>query len=140
MTACCEKMIELNDMLFTAYHGALPQERTVGGQYRVSLRLDADVSAAYDTDALADTLDYAAAAAIVRDEMAQPSNLIEHVAARIGRSLLATFPQLSSVRVHLCKLHPPVPGMEIAEACFAATFSRRSNQSAHTPDPLTGVF
>lgn len=119
-----ETTLELNDMAFYAYHGALAQERIVGGHYTVSLRLHADFNEACCTDALCDTLDYGAAAAIVRNEMAQPSNLIEHVAARIGRSLLAAFPQLASVRVRLCKLHPPVPGMEIAEACFVATFSR----------------
>ena len=119
-----EATLELNNMAFYAYHGALPQERIVGGHYTVSLRLHADFSKACRTDTLTDTIDYAAVCAAVKDEMAQPSNLIEHVAARIAHRLLADFPTLVSIDVRLCKLHPPVPGMEIAEARFAATFSR----------------
>ena len=116
--------IELNGMTFHAFHGVFPQERTVGGRYSVSLRLHADVSAAFSSDDVADTLDYAAAAAIVREEMGHPSALIEHVAARIAHSLLEAFPRLACVDVRLCKLHPPIPGMEIDEACFSATFHR----------------
>ena len=119
-----EATLELNNMAFYAYHGALPQERIVGGHYTVSLCLHADFSDACRTDALTDTIDYAVVCAAVKAEMAQPSNLIEHVAARIARRLLADFPTLASIDVRLCKLHPPVPGMEIAEACFAATFRR----------------
>ena len=116
--------IELNGMTFHAFHGVLPQECIVGGRYTVSLRLHADVSAAFDSDDIADTLDYAAAAAIVREEMERPSALIEHVAARIAHSLLQAFPQLDGVDIRLCKLHPPIPGMEMDEACFSAAFHR----------------
>ena len=119
-----ESVIELNDIAFYAFHGALPQERIVGGRYTVSLRLHADFSEACRTDNLADTIDYAAVCAVVKAEMAQPSNLIEHVAARIAARLLTDFPTLTSVDIRLCKLHPPVSGIEIGSACFSATFSR----------------
>ena len=114
--------LELNNLICYAYHGALPQERIVGGRYTVSLRLHADLGEACRTDDLADTIDYAAVCVAVKTEMAQPSNLIEHVAARIGRRLLADFPTLVRVDVRLCKLHPPVPNMEIGEACFSASY------------------
>lgn len=117
-------MIELNDIAIYAYHGAFPQERTVGGHYTVSLRLHADFDAATRSDDLADTIDYSKAAAIVKAEMERPSNLIEHVSRRIAEHLLSAFPLLERVDVRICKLHPPVSGMEIAEACFSATFSR----------------
>ena len=119
-----DDMIELNDMTFYAYHGVFSQERTVGGRYSVSLRLHADFDAATRSDDLADTLDYASAATIVKAEMERPSNLIEHVSRRIAERLLDAFPQLDSVDVPICKHHPPVSGMEIAEACFTASFSR----------------
>ena len=116
--------LELNDMQFHAYHGALSQERIVGGQYRVSLRLHASFQTACCSDNLADTIDYAAIATAVKTEIDIPSNLIEHIVQRIGNRLLADFPQLDSIDVRLCKLHPPIPSIEIAEACFTATFKR----------------
>jgi len=109
-------------MVFYAYHGAFSQERAVGGRYTVSLRLHADLSVACRTDALADTIDYSAVSTAVADEMQQPSNLIEHVASRIACRLLTDFPTLTSIDIRLCKQHPPIPGMEIAEACFSATY------------------
>ena len=119
-----ESIIELNDMAFHALHGAFPEERIVGGRYTVSLRLHALLDDACRTDKLADTLDYAAVARAVKDEMSRPSNLIEHVAARIAERLLTDFPTLSCIDVRLCKHHPPVSGIEIGSACFSATFSR----------------
>lgn len=133
-------MIELNNMAFYAYHGVLPQERTVGGHFTISLRLSADIREACRTDDLTDTIDYAAVCAIVKSEMEQPSNLIEHVAARIGHSLLDAFPTLNSVEVRLCKLHPPVPDMEIAEACYTDTFVRPTSPPPFSLDPLMGIY
>lgn len=121
-------VIELNDMVFHAYHGAFEQERIVGGTYRVSLKLYADYSHACDTDALTDTINYAAVCLAVNEEMAIPSNLIEHVAARIGKRLLDEFSALNFVRVRLCKQNPPINGMEVAEACFTCWYKRAQNE------------
>lgn len=119
--------IELNDIILHAYHGVFEQERQIGGTYRVSLRLTADYSKACASDALTDTIDYAAVVAATSEEMATPSNLIEHVTARIGQRLLHDFPMLLTVEVRLCKQHPPIPGTQIAEACFCQCFSRADN-------------
>ena len=53
--------------------------------------------------------------------MQHESALIEHVAARIARRLLADFPTLQAVTVTLRKQTPPVPGIDIAEAAFTLT-------------------
>ena len=123
--------IELNDIILHAYHGVFEQERQIGGTYRVCLRLTADYSKACASDALADTINYAAVTAAITKEMDIPSRLIEHVAARIGQRLLNDFPMLQTVEVRLCKQHPPIPGTEIAEACFCQCFSR--TDSPHKP-------
>ena len=107
--------IELNEMRFFAYHGVGSQERRVGNDYVVSLRVDCTMERAMESDALEYTLDYAALYALVAAEMATPSLLLEHVAGRICRSLTRTFPAVSGGRLRIAKLTPPIPG-EIGEA------------------------
>ncbi len=107
--------ISLTDISIYAYHGVLPQERTVGGEYSVSLSVDVDVSKAVVSDSIADTLNYSSLSAIVVREMAQPSALLEHVAGRIGQSVLEEFPQVAAVDVSVVKKNPPL-GVKCAGA------------------------
>ena len=103
-----QSCIFLRNVKFYAYHGVLPQERQVGGEYVLNLRVDYDVSQAMQTDDVADTLNYAAVFDIVRREMAVPSALLEHVVGRMGESLFREFPQIRSLDISLCKSNPPM--------------------------------
>lgn len=103
-----ESSIVLERMRFHARHGVLPQERLTGGDYEVSLRIGYDVSAAIKSDCVEDTLNYAAVYDVVAQEMRQSSNLVEHVAGRIGRRLLETFPGIGQVEIEVIKLNPPM--------------------------------
>ena len=103
-----ESSIILERMRFHARHGVLPQERLTGGDYEVSLRIGYDVSAAINSDCVEDTLNYAAVYDVVAQEMRQSSNLVEHVAGRIGRRLLETFPGIGQVEIEVIKLNPPM--------------------------------
>ncbi len=103
-----QSYISLHNVRFHAFHGVLPQERTVGNDYVFSLRAGYDVSRAIETDDVAHTLNYAALYEVVRQEMAIPSNLIEHVVGRIGERLLAEFPAITTLHLTLCKQNPPM--------------------------------
>lgn len=102
-----ESFIYINKVRARAFHGVLPQERTVGGDYEVSLRVAYDFSRAMESDDVADTVNYAELLDIVRQEMAVPSNLLEHVAGRIAKAVKKRFPQVTAVDVQLTKLNPP---------------------------------
>ena len=104
--------IELNRMRFFSYHGVAEQERRVGNDYEVSLRVDYPLERAMESDSLCDTLDYAA---LVAAEMSVPSQLLEHVAGRIWRAISGRFPCVDGGRLRIAKLTPPIPG-EIGEA------------------------
>jgi len=80
----------------------------VGNDYEVTLRVGYDVGKAMESDDVADTMNYAELLEVVRREMAIPSNLIEHVAGRIGKAVLQQWPQATSVEVKLTKLNPPM--------------------------------
>ena len=100
--------ILLDDMRFYAYHGVMEQERQVGGEYSVSLTVEADLAEAARTDDVADTINYAALYALVEREMAVPSRLLEHVAARIGWRTLEEYDRVTAVTVKVTKLNPPM--------------------------------
>lgn len=108
--------IQLNNMRFFAYHGVLPQERITGNNFVVNLRMDANLTAACLSDDVADTVNYAEVFTLVETEMAQPSNLLEHVAYRILEAVKSAFPQLTAIEVRLAKTPPPIAGeVESAE-------------------------
>ena len=103
-----QSSIQLHDLRFYAYHGVMDQERRVGGEYLVSLSVEADLSGAVASDAVADTVNYAALYEVVAHEMAQPSQLLEHVAGRIGRRVLESFPLVDAVSIRITKCNPPM--------------------------------
>ncbi len=106
----------LRNMHFYAYHGVMPHEKIVGGDYRVTLHLEADLSPACGSDELGDTLNYAHLYELVKSEMETPSRLIEHLAGRIRSKIREHYPQIASLTVTVAKLHPPISGMmEAAE-------------------------
>jgi len=97
-------------MRFYAYHGVLPHENVVGNRFVVNIRIDADLSAACQSDNVDDTINYAEVFYIVKAEMDIPSKLLEHVAYRILRSVKTAFPQISEIEVRLAKTNPPIVG------------------------------
>ena len=100
--------IFLNDVRIYAYHGVMPQERAVGGWYRVWVDADYDFTRALETDNVDDTLDYSRMLAVVNQEMNVPSQLLEHVAGRIAKALFRSFPDIRSAEIKLVKENPPM--------------------------------
>ena len=107
MTIAASK-IYLDDMRFYAYHGVMEQERRVGGEYSVSLIVEADLTQAIGTDDVADTVNYAELYALVKREMDVPSKLLEHVAGRIGQSAMREFERITTLTIRVTKLNPPM--------------------------------
>lgn len=100
--------IYLRNVRFHAFHGVLPQEGIVGNDYFVNLVLDYDFSSAMKTDDLQGTLNYAEVYQKVREEMAVPSKLLEHVAGRIAHRLFSDFPEIQKLQLSITKVNPPM--------------------------------
>ena len=100
--------IYLNEAHFHACHGVLPQEQAVGGEFVVSARCAIDVTQAMEHDMLEVTLDYGALYKIIRREMDVPSQLVEHVAGRIAKSIFESFPMVTAIDLSITKLNPPI--------------------------------
>lgn len=92
-----------------AYHGVLPQERVVGGDYWVSARLTlSDASLAVEEDQLEGTVNYAEVCELIRREMQCPSALLEHVAGRMLKAIFSEFPLVAEAEVEVRKVNPPM--------------------------------
>lgn len=100
--------IFINGLRLYAFHGVLPQERQVGGEFTVDLRVHYNIYKATETDRVEDTISYADLCDIVKREMAQPSALLEHVAGRIAKTVIQTYPTVESVWLRLTKVNPPM--------------------------------
>ena len=107
--------IELKGLSFFARHGVMEQERVTGGTFIVDVRVKYDLSAAVRSDEVKDTLNYAELSEIINREMQTPSNLLEHLAGRIGGSIMDAFPQVEEVGITVTKKNPPL-GAELEGA------------------------
>ena len=123
MTETIKGRVFVKDIRLHAFHGVLPQERATGNDYLVSVSADFPMAAAVETDDVDTTLNYARIYAIVKEEMAQSSQLVEHVAGRIGRRVLREFGAADNVAVRVTKLNPPM-GAACGGAGVELTVSR----------------
>ena len=100
--------IFLRNVRFYAFHGVMPQEQEVGGEFVVDLKVGYPIEAAMQSDEVDDTLNYAELYEIVKTEMMKPSRLIENVAYRIGQAILDSNSLVESVDVEVVKNNPPM--------------------------------
>lgn len=102
--------IAIEGMSFRAYHGCMDEEKVVGNSYLVDLYMNTETTISEYSDKLEDTVDYAKAYELVKNEMGVPSKLLEHVARRILDSICKNFPTVDYAEVKVAKLNPPVNG------------------------------
>lgn len=89
-------------------HGVLEEEQTRPQPFEVDVELEADLAEAGESDALADTVDYAAVAeAVVRVVESEQHHLLERLATRIAEVCRGD-DRVSAVTVTVRKVHPPV--------------------------------
>lgn len=102
--------IKLTNIRAYSFHGCLTEEGKIGSDYRVDLSVKADLKKARKSDNLKDTVDYVHLNRIVKEEMAIPSKLLEHVSARILERVLRELKMVKKVSVKVSKLNPPLGG------------------------------
>ena len=106
----------VDNLRIFAYHGVIPTENVVGGEYSVSLKIGYDFSQAARTDNIQDAINYAEICELIKEEMKRPSQLSENVAWRIQQAILSHFQQIETMELTVRKMHPPVPAQLEASA------------------------
>ena len=81
----------------------------MGGRFTLQILLVLAPSlAALEHDDLEGTVSYADVYELAKEVMAQPSQLLEHVAARLLQQLFRHFPQVQRATVEVQKDNPPM--------------------------------
>ncbi len=102
--------ISLKGLRFKAYHGYYDEERQLGNTFEVDITIKTDFHKAAIHDELPETVDYESLYAIIREEMAIPSKLLEHVVQKIVDRVIDELVAVNSVKVKLSKFNPPING------------------------------
>ena len=102
--------IKLKNIRTYSYHGCLIEEGKIGSDYTVDLEVKTNLNKSSLSDDLKDTVDYVLLNQIVVEEMAIRSNLLEHVAQRIIQRVFKEVTTISSVKLGVSKLNPPIGG------------------------------
>ncbi|AUC82986.1 dihydroneopterin aldolase [Lacinutrix sp. Bg11-31] len=118
-------IIKVENIRIHANHGCLKEETAIGSDYRVDLKVKADLEKSASSDALNDTVDYVFLNKVVAEEMATPSALLEHVAKRILRRILSEAKQVSIATVSVSKINPPISG-DVEMVTIELTEKRKS--------------
>jgi len=102
--------IFLEDVRVYAHHGCMEAETVIGSDYRVDLWVEGDLSYSAISDDLTDTVDYVHLNNVIKEEMAIPSKLLEHVVQRILKRVMQEAPMVDQCGVRVAKINPPVGG------------------------------
>ncbi|EGV43145.1 dihydroneopterin aldolase [Bizionia argentinensis JUB59] len=102
--------IKVENIRVFANHGCLKEETKIGSDYRVDLEVKANLQISANTDLLQNTVDYVILNKIVREEMAQPSYLLETVAKRILKRIFKEDTLVKKATVWVSKINPPIGG------------------------------
>ena len=93
--------IKLTDIRIYAYHGCLEEEKKIGSDYTVNLKVSSNLDLPAKSDDLNDAVDYVTLHQIVEEEMAVRSKLLENVADRIVTRILKNLTTVKKVWIML---------------------------------------
>ena len=103
-------IIKVENIRVFAYHGCLKEETKIGSNYRIDLKVKANLQTSAKTDALSDTVDYVLLNRIIKEEMKKPSYLLETVCRRVLDRIFNEDVLVEKATVYVSKLNPPIGG------------------------------
>jgi dihydroneopterin aldolase len=117
-------VLEVRGVRVMGTHGVLDKERVTPQPFEFDLDVAFDMSVAGVSDALDDTVDYAALIDAAAEVVTGPwCALLERLATLMGTAVLRVDKRIHSVDVVIRKLEPPVP-YEMTSAGVRLTVSR----------------
>lgn len=114
--------IQVNGLKLRGYHGVLEQERRIGNIFIYDVEVAVPWIAAADADDITLTLSYADIVTVVREVNSEPSQLLEHVAYRLHKALVDSFPQITGGTIRVIKIKPPIAATELDSAAVVITW------------------
>jgi len=103
--------VQLQNLLFIAFHGIHEEEKILGNEYIVNATIEYQETRDVIIH-INDTVNYASIYEIIKRRMSIPTPLLETVAMEAGHEIHQHFPQIKSVHLSINKMHPPIEGMQ----------------------------
>lgn len=103
--------VQLNHLIFNAFHGIHEEERILGNEYVVDASVDFHEKEEVISH-INDTVNYAIIYDIIKKRMSIPTPLLETIVMEIGNAIHKEFPGLKSISVSVKKMHPPIESMQ----------------------------
>jgi dihydroneopterin aldolase len=104
--------IRLVNMVFYAYHGAMPEEATLGQKFYLDAELEVDLQEAARTDDLRRTVNYEEVYRTIAEEVHRRRyKLLEALAQAVAEVILERFPDVRSISVRVRKPSVPLGGV-----------------------------
>jgi dihydroneopterin aldolase len=105
-------VVRIKKASFYAYHGALLEEQSIGGNFEADVDMYFNFSEAAETDDLSKTINYEEIYKQINKVIYQKKYyLIETIATIIANNLLETYPILEKIDVKVRKNNVPVGGI-----------------------------
>ncbi|WP_422006611.1 dihydroneopterin aldolase [Roseivirga pacifica] len=104
-------IVSLEGIEIYAFHGFYEEERKIGNQYVVDVHVTTNFEKAAQTDELSGTVNYETIYAIVKEEMAIPTKLLERLAQRMVDRLFNAFDIVEEIQISVAKKNPPIGGV-----------------------------
>ena len=103
--------VELQNILFHAFHGIYAGEPKVGGDFEVNLKVSFDEQGK-DPESLTDSVNYVRLYELVKFRMKQPTRLLEKLCHDILFEIKAEFPFINEAHLSIYKLQAPVENFQ----------------------------
>ena len=102
-----ELIIELKELQFFSYHGLFREEKKVGGEFAVDVAVKF-TALKTKISKVDETVNYVSLYEIVKEEMNQPTDLLETVAQTIAEKIHQQFSKVTEVKIKIVKKNPPI--------------------------------
>lgn len=103
----------------------MEEEKKIGSDYLVDLKVEAELELAAQSDDLTLTVNYVQLNEIVHKQMKKRAKLLETIAHRILEQIGEELPQVASAYVKIAKLNPPMGGnVERVSIAFRRDYTR----------------
>jgi len=103
-------IVSLEGMEFHAFHGFYDFEREQGNDFVVDVHVTTNFDQAAESDELEGTVNYETIYAIVKEEMQDPTKLLERLAKRMVDRMFAAFTLATCIEISIAKKNPPIDG------------------------------
>lgn len=107
--------VSVHGIALHANVGLYPQEKITGNDFEIDVDVHVDTADVHSHP----FIDYALVNEIVQEAFGRPGELLEQFVKDIHNAVKEKFPEASSVKVSVRKLHPPMEGkMKYAQVAF----------------------